>query len=248
MRTFGLIGFPLTHSFSQNYFTTKFEQEAIKDSTYELFPLENIDDVRLLFEVDKNLCGLNVTIPFKESIINYLDELDPVAEAIGAVNCIKIEDPEFTRIKKGFNTDWLGFRDAISPLLQNHHSKALILGNGGSAKAIAYALKEMGIEFINITRNALPGLKTYSEIDNSMMEEFNIIINCTPVGMFPNINSAPNIPYEQLTQHHICFELIYNPQTTLFMQKAQSQGAIVKNGLEMLHLQANHAWNIWNEE
>ncbi|MFI5172014.1 MAG: shikimate dehydrogenase family protein [Chitinophagales bacterium] len=246
MRKFGLIGYPLGHSFSQPYFTKKFEEENIDDAVYELFPLENIDDIRLLFEINRDLHGLSVTIPYKESVIEYLDELDITAKEISAVNCIKINDPEFLREKKGYNTDCLGFRDSIQPLLQKHHKKALILGTGGSSKAVAFALKELGIQYTFVSRKKTASFIPYEMLDKNTMEENPVIVNCTPAGMYPAIENAPAIPYQFLNSNHLCFDLVYNPGETLFLQKAKQQGASVKNGLEMLQLQAEYAWKIWN--
>ncbi|MBC8172730.1 MAG: shikimate dehydrogenase [Chitinophagales bacterium] len=244
MKRFGLIGYPLTHSFSKKYFTEKFKREEIEDCIYELYQLENIDDVRLLFEVNKDLCGLNVTIPYKETIIHYLENLDDTAQKIGAVNCIHINEIE----KTGFNTDCLGFRDAIKPLLQPHHKKALVLGTGGSSKAVVYALHELDIEHVCVSRTKSHSNFSYSDIDKTILEEYPIIINTSPVGMYPNLHVSPDIPYEYLTPSHLCFDLIYNPEETLFLQKAKHQGAQVKNGLEMLELQAEYAWKIWNQK
>ncbi len=246
MRKFGLIGYPLGHSFSQKYFTEKFLQEEIDDASYELFPLENIDDVRLLFEINKELIGLNVTIPYKETIIEYLDELDDNAKEIGAVNCIKINDPEFLREKKGYNTDCIAFSDSLQPLLKSHHKKALILGTGGSSKAVAYALKELGIDYLCVSRIKNKSQIEYSDLDKHIISENTIIINCTPVGMYPQIQMYPQIPFEYLTPEHLCFDLVYNPEETLFLQKSKQQGATTKNGLEMLYKQAEYAWRIWN--
>ncbi len=248
MRKFGLIGYPLGHSFSQKYFTAKFEREEIENCSYELFPLENIDDVRLLFEINKNLLGLNVTIPYKEQIIDYLDELDVTASRIGAVNCIKIEDPEFTRIKKGYNTDCLGFRDALQPHLQKHHTKALVLGTGGSAKAISYALEELHIEHRFVSRQLGNTHLHYTDIDKTILDTYPVVINCTPLGMFPDTDKEPAIPFRYLTPYHLCFDLVYNPQETKFLQLAKDHGALAVGGYAMLCNQAEYAWKIWNEE
>ena len=242
MKRYGLIGYPLTHSFSEKYFSEKFIREEIEDCSYELFPLENIEDVRLLFEVNKDLEGLNVTIPYKETVIQYLDDLDEVAEKIGAVNCIKIDEIQ----KIGYNTDHAGFRDSIKHLIKKHHHKALILGTGGSSKAIAFALKEIGLDFKYVSRTKKENQFIYEDLNKSIIEEYPVIINCSPVGMFPHINTCPHIPYEFLSKHNLLFDLIYNPEKTMFMEKGQQHGAIIKNGLEMLKLQAEYAWDIWN--
>lgn len=242
MKRYGLIGYPLSHSFSEKYFTEKFRNEEITDCRYELFPLENIEDVRLLFEVEKNLKGLNVTIPYKESVIEYLDDLDPVAQTIGAVNCIVVNDIQ----RIGYNTDHAGFRDALKPLLRAHHTQALVLGTGGASKAVIYALREMQIPYTWVSRQADHKRIAYSDLTAEHIQSHKIIINCTPLGMYPDIDSCPDIPYAALGTHHLLFDLIYNPADTLFMQKGKAQGATVSNGYEMLRLQAEYAWDIWN--
>jgi shikimate dehydrogenase len=240
---YGLIGNPLTHSFSQKYFNDKFSKEKLRDHRYELFPLDDIDDIRLLLEVHKNLRGLNVTIPFKESVISYLDEMDPVAAEIGAVNCIQID--EFEKI--GYNTDWLGFRDSIRPHLKNRHHKALVLGSGGSSKAICYALDQMGIDFKIVSRSPEDNELAYQSLDQKLISEFPLLINTTPLGMYPAIDACPDIPYEGIGADHICFDLVYNPDPTLFLQKCREKNAITISGARMLALQAEHAWNIWRK-
>lgn len=242
MKKFGLIGYPLGHSFSKQYFTEKFAKEHLTDCIYELYPLADIEDVRLLFEVEKGLLGLNVTIPYKESIIRYIDHLDASAEKIGAVNCIKIDKIQ----KTGFNTDYQGFMDSIKPMLQKQHSKALILGTGGSSKAVMYALQMLDIETKYVSRAFKPGAYTYTDLNKGVLENYTVIINTSPLGMYPDITNCPDIPYQYLTKQHICFDLVYNPSETLFLRKAKQQGAKTKNGLQMLELQAEYAWNIWN--
>lgn len=242
MKLFGLIGFPLSHSFSEKYFSDKFKREDIEETKYELYPLENIEDIRFLFEVNKDLKGLNVTIPYKETVIEYLDDLDDVAQKIGAINCIKID--EIQRV--GYNTDYMGFRDSLKPLLKPHHKKALILGTGGASKAVVYALHELGIStsIVSRTKNAADFI--YQDINRSILDEHTIIINCSPSGMYPNIDQCPDIPYQLITSNHILYDLIYNPDKTLFLKNGEKQGATIKNGLEMLELQAEYAWEIWN--
>lgn len=244
MRKFGLIGYPLSHSFSEKYFAGKFEKEEIEDCSYSLFPLENIEDVRFLFEVEKDLHGLNVTIPYKETVIEYLDDLDETAQKIGAVNCIKIDEIQ----KVGYNTDYAAFRDSLKPLLKQHHKKALILGTGGASKAVNYALQELNIQPVFVSRNKLENNFIYSELNGDIISEFPVIINCTPTGMYPDINISPALPYHLLSKNNLLFDLIYNPEKTLFLQQGEKQGCIVKNGLEMLELQAEYAWEIWNTE
>lgn len=243
MRKFGLIGYPLSHSFSEKYFAQKFEREGITGCSYELFPLENIEDVRLLFEVQKDLRGLNVTIPYKESVIEYLDGLDPIAQKIGAVNCIRID--EIQRI--GFNTDHAGFRDALKPLLLRQHTRALVLGTGGASKAVLYALQELGITTTIVSRTAGKYAISYADITAEMMRAHTLIINTTPLGMHPHVEDFPPLPYEHISPDHLLFDLIYNPAETVFMQKGRAQGAKVSNGYTMLQLQAEYAWDIWNE-
>lgn len=242
MNLFGLIGFPLSHSFSEKYFSDKFEREEIEDCKYELYPLENIEDIRFLFEVNKELKGLNVTIPYKESVIEYLDDLDDVAQKIGAINCIKID--EIQRV--GYNTDYAGFRDSLKPLLKKHHTKALILGTGGASKAVVYALQELGISTTLVSRKPGAAQLTYADINKEIIDNHTIIINCSPVGMYPDINQCPDIPYQFINSNHILYDLIYNPGKTMFLQHGEKQGATIKNGLEMLELQAEYAWEIWN--
>lgn len=242
MKKYGLIGYPLGHSFSKTYFTRKFEQENIDDCIYDLYPLANIDDVRLLFEVEKDLCGLNVTIPYKETVIEYLDDLDEAARKIGAVNCIKLDEIGRT----GYNTDYPGFRDSILPLIRSHHTKALVLGTGGASKAVVYGLHELGIETKYVSRKITPGNFTYADLNKSILDEHTVIVNTTPLGMYPNTQDHPAIPYEHLTPSHLCFDLVYNPERTIFMEKAAERGSVVKNGLEMLEMQADYAWKIWN--
>lgn len=244
MKHYGLVGFPLSHSFSEKYFADKFEREEIEDCIYELFPLANIEDIRLLFEVNKDLKGLNVTIPYKESVIEYLDDLDDVAQKIGAINCIKIDDIQ----RVGYNTDYLAFRDSLKPLLKQPHQHALVLGTGGASKAVVFALKELGIQPKLVSRNKSIDTITYSDLTKEIIEQHTIIINCTPIGMFPDVDLAPEIPYAYLTSSHILYDLIYNPNQTQFLANGLKHGALVKNGLEMLELQAEYAWKIWNTE
>ncbi|MEI2675611.1 MAG: shikimate dehydrogenase [Chitinophagaceae bacterium] len=243
MKLFGLIGFPLSHSFSEKFFSEKFEREDIEDCKYELYPLENIEDIRLLFEVNKDLKGLNVTIPYKELVIEYLDDLDDIAQKIGAINCIKID--EIQRV--GYNTDYAGFRDSLKPLLKKHHTQALVLGTGGASKAVVYALQELGISTTLVSRKTGAAQLTYADINKEIIDNHTIIINCSPVGMYPDINQCPDIPYQFINSAHILYDLVYNPGKTMFLQHGEKQGATIKNGLEMLELQAEYAWEIWNQ-
>ena len=247
MQKYGLIGYPLGHSFSKNYFNQKFESENI-DATYLNFEIPNIKDLKTVLKENPELNGLNVTIPYKEQVIPYLDDLDEDARLIGAVNVIKFTKGLFGKKLKGYNSDIIGFTQSIQPLLQPHHQKALILGTGGASKAVYHGLKNLGIESIFVSRtHKADDMLTYEELTPEIMAEYTVIVNCTPVGMFPKVDFCPNIPYELLTPNHLLYDLLYNPNVTLFMKKGEAQGAVVKNGLEMLLLQAFAAWEIWHK-
>lgn len=242
---YGLLGYPLGHSFSRNYFNNKFEAEKI-NAEYLNF---EIPDINMLMEVISeyhNLNGLNVTIPYKEQVIPFLDELDVDAANIGAVNVIKIIRTNNDLRLKGYNSDVIGFCDSIAPLIKPHMKKALILGTGGAAKAICYGLNKLGIETQYVSRRKSEKTITYSEIDKNIIDTHHIIVNTTPLGMYPNIDESPDIPYELLTSEHLCYDVLYNPDETQFMKNAKANGAIVKNGLEMLLLQAFVSYDIWN--
>ncbi|MEE6186138.1 Shikimate dehydrogenase (NADP(+)) [Mycovorax composti] len=241
MRLFGLIGMPLAQSFSKKYFTEKFEKEGIADSMYELFPLEEIHQLSDLLLRHSNLEGLNVTIPYKEQVLPYLHAIDEEAKAIGACNCIKIKDGKLT----GFNTDAPAFRESLLQQLQPHHNKALVLGTGGAAKAVVHVLRGLGIPFTYVSRSSGSGL-VYEELSREIMEEYPLIINTTPLGSFPKVDTAPAIPYEYLTERHYLYDLVYNPAKTLFLQQGEERGATIKNGYEMLVGQAELSWKIWN--
>ncbi|WP_276878551.1 shikimate dehydrogenase family protein [Bacteroides heparinolyticus] len=246
MQKYGLIGYPLKHSFSIGYFNEKFKAENI-DAEYVNFEIPTINDFMQVIEENPNLCGLNVTIPYKEQVIPFLDELDKDTAKIGAVNVIKIVRLPKGKVKLvGYNSDIIGFTQSIEPLLQSHHKKALILGTGGASKAVYHGLNNLGIEstFVSRTKKNNKFL-TYEELTPEVMASHTVIVNTTPVGMFPKVDFCPNIPYEQLTPDHLLYDLLYNPNETLFMKKGQAQGAITKNGLEMLLLQAFAAWEIW---
>lgn len=248
MQKYGLIGYPLGHSFSKNYFNQKFESEKI-DATYLNFEIPNIKDLKTVLKENPELNGLNVTIPYKEQVIPYLDELDKDAAKIGAVNVIKIVRLPKDKVKLvGYNSDIMGFTQSIEPLLQPHHKKALILGTGGASKAVYHGLENLGLQstFVSRTKKEDKYL-TYEELTPEIMQEHTVIVNCTPVGMYPKVDFCPNIPYELLTPNHLLYDLLYNPNETLFMKKGQAQGAVTKNGLEMLLLQAFAAWGIWNK-
>ena len=247
MKKYGLIGYPLGHSFSCNFFNEKFKSEKI-DAKYLNFEIPTIEDLTKVIEGNPEICGLNVTIPYKEKVIPFLDDLDEDAKAIGAVNVIKfIREPKKKLKLIGYNSDFIGFTQSIQPRLEPHHTKALILGTGGASKAVHYALQKMNIESKFVSRNKKEGMLTYEELDKKVMDEYKIIVNCTPVGMFPNTDACPNIPYELVTPKHLLYDLLYNPDVTLFMKKGAKHGATTKNGLEMLLLQAFAAWNIWNK-
>ncbi|MEG2820379.1 MAG: shikimate dehydrogenase [Muribaculaceae bacterium] len=243
---YGLIGYPLGHSFSRNFFNQKFESEEI-NAEYRNFEIPNISLFKEIISKNKDLKGLNVTIPYKEQVIQYLDELDEDARKIGAVNVIKfILDKKNNKcLLKGYNSDIIGFCDSIRPLLKENHTHALILGTGGAAKAVACGLEKFKISSQLVSRNKDNATLTYQELDKSIMLKHHIIINTTPLGMYPHVNECPNIPYDLLTPSHLCYDLLYNPDETLFMKKAKNHGANVKNGLEMLLLQAFAAWEIW---
>lgn len=243
-KKFGLIGKDISYSFSKKYFTEKFAQDLYEDCSYENFDISKIEDFPSILKNNSNLKGLNVTIPYKESIIPYLDTVSDKAFQIGAVNVIR-----FTKKGnlKGYNSDWFGFKKSLEPLLQVHHKKALILGTGGAAKAIAFALDQLGITFSFVSREANPNTIDYSLINATTFDNHQIIINCTPVGTCPNTKEFPPIPYNYFSKQHIAFDLIYNPEETQFLKKAKKQGAVTKNGYEMLVFQAEKAWKIWNK-
>ncbi len=247
MRKFGLIGYPLGHSFSKTYFTEKFKNEKIKDCQYLNFPIESISKLPVLISENKELAGLNVTIPYKEAVMQYLDHIDKTAEIIGAVNTIKIiRLHEHIRLE-GYNTDAHGFYSSILPLLKKKHSKALILGTGGSSKAVAYVLDQLGIRYIYVSRNPRKESHiSYKDITSALMQECKIIINSTPLGMYPDVDKYADIPYEDITNDHLLYDLVYNPEVSRFLEKGAEKGAVIKNGLSMLHLQAEKAWKIWN--
>ena len=245
MKLYGLIGYPLTHSFSKKYFEEKFAAENISSAAFELFPLQEIGEFESLVSRNNNLRGLAVTIPYKESVIPFLNNTDPAAKEIGAVNCIKFSGGETT----GYNTDVTGFERSFLPLLKPHHTKALVLGTGGASKAVQYILKKHGIEFLLISRtnSGAGNMLTYENIDENIIREYRIIINCTPVGMSPDEESQPALPYHLLTADHLLYDLVYKPEETKFLQHGRKRGAIVKNGFEMLIIQAEENWRIWNE-
>ena len=249
MKKYGLIGYPLTHSFSKSFFNQKFESEHI-DAEYINFEIPTITDFKNVLKQNPTLNGINVTIPYKTLVIPFLDELTDNAKAIGAVNVIKLTKGYFGQTKLvGHNTDILGFKQSIEPLLDpTKHKKALILGTGGASKAIFHGLKQLGIESIFVSRTPIKDGLTYNDLTPAIIEAHTVIVNTTPVGMFPHSDACPDIPYEHITDQHLLYDLLYNPDETLFMKKGKQQGAEIKNGLEMLLLQAFAGWKIWNEK
>jgi shikimate dehydrogenase len=242
MRLFGLIGYPLAHSFSKKYFTEKFEKEMLSDCAYENFPIISVEKFTSILQNYPQLKGLNVTIPYKEQIIPFLDEASETVKAIGACNCIKIFNGKLI----GHNTDTTAFERSLKKELQPNHKKALILGTGGSAKAVEFVLRKLNIEYRYVSRKSTGENLTYEQVTPSVIEEYELIINTTPLGMFPDISMVPLIPYDALTAKHFLFDLIYNPEKTLFLQRGEEKGATIKNGLEMLVIQAEESWRIWN--
>lgn len=243
-RRFGLLGRNINYSFSKGYFTEKFSDEIFRGNSYENFDISEISHFRELVKNNPDLNGLNVTIPYKEQVIPFLDELSKKAALIGAVNTIK-----FTKKGKlkGYNTDYYGFKKSLKPLLESHHKKALILGTGGASKGVAFALDELNIPYIFVSREAKENIIDYNLINATTFDNFQIIINCTPVGTSPNIEACPDLPYAFFTEKHIAYDLIYNPAETQFLKNAKEKGAIVKNGYDMLIFQAEKAWKIWNK-
>lgn len=243
MNLYGLIGFPLGHSFSKQYFTEKFEKEGIHDCRFEAFPIESINEFPSLVQNNPSLKGLSVTIPYKEQVLQFADDISEEVKAIGATNSIRISNGKLT----AYNTDIIGFEKSFITLLQPHHTKALLLGTGGASKAVQYVLKKLGIEFLVVTRNKQHnGQVTYDDIDETMMKDCPVIINCSPVGMFPNDTAAPALPYQFIAAGHYLYDLVYKPAETLFLKKGKERGAAVQNGYQMLLLQAEESWRIWN--
>jgi shikimate dehydrogenase len=242
MQLFGLIGYPLSHSFSKKYFTEKFEQEGLTNCRYELFPMASINELKDVLAQNSVLCGLNVTIPYKELVIPFLDETDEVVKKIKACNCIHVKKGKL----KGYNTDVKGFEQSLKKHLRPHNRKALILGTGGSAKAVEFVLKKLEIDFKYVSRKPTHNNYSYEQVTPGILTNHTLIINTTPLGMYPAVTEAPPIPYEALTPEHYLFDLVYNPEKTLFLQKGEEKGAVIKNGSEMLVIQAEESWRIWN--
>lgn len=261
MKKFGLIGYPLGHSFSEKYFSEKFQNEGLADHQYQLFPLQNLSEFTSLLKDEKDLCGLNVTIPHKIGVMYYLDEIDNVAKEVDAVNCIKVTHHHSVKslfsgelctmnahkVKlKGYNTDVYGFEMSLKPMLENHHKKALILGNGGAARAVKYVLEKLKIDYQFVSRRPKGNIIGYDDLTKEVIKNHKIIINTSPVGTFPKAEEAPAIPYEYISSKHLLYDLIYNPSETTFLKNGREKGAKIKNGYEMLELQAEKSWEIWN--
>lgn len=245
-KLFGLLGKQISYSFSSGYFSEKFQELKLKNYRYVNFDIDTIDQFHdLLGANSPSICGLNVTIPYKQEILHFVDELDQEAAAIGAVNTIKFLKEGKT---KGFNTDAYGFENSLSPLLSKHHTKALILGTGGASKAVAFVLQKLQIEFLFVSRVPdKPNQISYADVSESLMSQYTVIINCSPLGTFPEVHLCPDIPYQFLSSAHLLYDLIYNPSVTSFLQKGKDKDATIKNGLEMLQLQAEQSWKIWNQ-
>lgn len=248
MDKYGLIGYPLGHSFSITYFNQKFADEGI-NAKYENYELKGIDQLEEVLAMNPELKGLNVTIPYKEKVMDFLDSVAPEAQAIGAVNVIKVIHDGNKLKLKGFNSDVIGFTQSIEPMIDHKwHQKALVLGTGGASKAICYGLKSLGIDPVCVSRYERPGTICYNQVTPEVIKEYNVVVNCTPVGMYPNVDECPPLPYEAMDQHTILYDLIYNPDETLFMKRGREYGADVKNGLEMLLLQAFASWEFWHSK
>jgi shikimate dehydrogenase len=246
MDKYGLIGYPLGHSFSISYFNQKFADEGI-NAKYENFEISSIDQLEEVLATNPELRGLNVTIPYKEKVMAFLDSVSPEAQAIGAVNVIKVKHEGNSIILRGYNSDVIGFTQSIEPMIDpKWHKKALVLGTGGASKAISYGLSSLGLETVCVSRYQRPGTIMYEQITAEVVKEYNVIVNCTPVGMYPHTEECPLLPYEAMDNHTILYDLIYNPDETLFMKRGREYGAQVKNGLEMLLLQAFASWEFWH--
>lgn len=246
MKLYGLIGYPLGHSFSKKYFTDKFQKEKLADCSYELFPLTSIDQFSSLVNTNTYLKGLNVTIPYKQQILEYVSAQTEEVKKIGAANTLKIIDGKIS----AYNTDIIAFERSFIQQLKSSQKKALVLGTGGSSKAVEFVLQKLGIDYLLVTRNENPsaGMINYFMIDKALINEYKIIINCTPAGMFPNENECPSIPYQLISKENYLFDLVYNPEKTLFLKKGEQNGAAIKNGYDMLVMQAEESWRIWNED
>ena len=246
MKLYGLIGYPLGHSFSKKYFTEKFRKEGITDCRYELFAIPSIKDLPLVINSNPDLKGLNITIPYKQKVLEYVSETTDAVKNIGAANTVKFDGNRII----AYNTDVIGFENSLLQKLKPSHKKALVLGTGGSSKAIQYVLKKLGIEFLLVTRNQSlqQGSINYSMVDETIINDHQLIINCTPVGMYPNDNEYPQLPYKFLSSQHYLYDLVYKPEKTLFLKRGEERGATIQNGLDMLTIQAEASWKIWNTD
>lgn len=245
MRLFGLIGYPLAQSFSKRYFTGKFEKEGLTDCSFENFSIPSIEEFPALLRDHPSLKGIAVTIPYKQLVLQYVDDVTGIPAGLHACNCIRISHGRLS----GFNTDHIGFEKSLAPLLQPHHRHALLLGNGGATAAAAYALRNLGIDYKIVSRRLHDGATlTYKDIDKNIVDTHTLIINTTPLGMYPQVDSFPELPYDLLTTNHLLYDMVYNPEKTVFLQKGEERGAVIKNGYEMLVLQAEENWRIWNSE
>lgn len=245
MDKYGLIGYPLVHSFSKSFFNEKFQNEDI-DAEYINFEIKTIDDLPEVLATNPELKGLNVTIPYKEKVLSFLDYVSVEARAIGAVNVIRVESKGDDTFLRGYNSDVIGFTKSIEPLLESHHKKALILGTGGASKAVNYGLKSLGLETLLVSRFERPGTIQYKDVTPEVVKEYNVIVNCTPCGLYPHTDECPDLPCEAMDSHNLLYDLLYNPDETLFMKKGKERGAMTKNGLEMLLLQAFASWDFWH--
>lgn len=245
IKEYGIIGNPLIHSYSPQFFTEKFKEKNITDSAYLRFELPSIDDFRKLLQGHPQLRGLNVTIPYKQQVKPYLDEIDDKAKEIGAVNVIKITRDGENPWLKGYNSDWYGFEKSLKPMLKPWHTGALVLGTGGASKAVVFTLKTLGLDYRLVSRAKQEGMLTYGDLDEKTMDKYKVIINTTPLGTFPNVKCCPEIPYHLLTKQHIAYDLTYNPIRTLFLQQAMTKGCDIKNGWEMFVYQALRSYEIW---
>ncbi len=243
MRLYGLLGYPLSHSFSQKYFTEKFQNLGLHDAAYENFSLPNISELQAILDHREGLEGFNITIPYKKEVLAFLDDASHAVQEIGACNCVRIVKGK----RFGYNTDVVGFEQTLAPFLKPHHKKALILGTGGASAAVEWVLKKLGIVYLSVSRAASDNTITYEQIDQVIMTTHTLVINTTPLGMYPNVDAFPNLPYEFMNEQHHLFDLVYNPEETQFLAKGKAQGASIQNGWEMLILQAEESWRIWNE-
>ena len=245
MKTYGLIGYPLGHSFSRGYFTDYFGREGI-EAEYKNFELPSIEQLAEVLQTEPTLQGFNVTIPYKQQVFSYLSELSEAAQAIGAVNVVKVMRRDEGLYLKGYNTDYIGFTDSIRPHLKPHHTHALILGTGGASKAVDYALRKLGLKTQYVSRTAREGIIAYDELTPELMAQYTVIVNTTPLGMHPKVDECPPLDYAQLTPQHLLYDVVYNPAKTLFLQRGEEHGATICNGMDMLIGQAKAAWEIWN--